>query len=561
MTQIAKTPFLFQFTSTRWALTRDLKSIFGIFLPRVSFRFCSTSTKNEGVSSSTSEAKSDTNVNPDMERVKVLQEENAGHAFPPGSAPKQDSPFRVAKLLFALKPMSKANPSEAEKNNARRMIGIFCKMLVSEIKARKSLPSLPPKDVITVLNAMAHLDSTHHTPTHSRVKSIFSSSAQGHESNESGRTSQDLTPVYSFLEESIWRSDASKWNTKETSSLVKLCEKIRTIPILSILASVFRPCIHTVKDMDSASLVSVTGTYLFFDMQHAELSKKVLLRTKIILPTLGLDSLSRLLVFLKAGNSSDDDLKPLIDKLLEDAHSKIESLSTSGIARYCEALASTCFSVKSKEERTEKETRALQEALRRSIDLVPAAALSDITGVVQNLASFIDREDFHKLMKVVIDRVLELKKNLKSAQIACLFRACQKQIFLSEVLFNALAEHACTMIDHFEISELAVCLEVLSSFDLFDAEFFNMTAARIAQLTRQKIIIDPDYLTQILLSFSKLKEKNEAILFSSAQQLLFSLSMLTSKTINDIIQVYEGFSFNYRNIQGQLRTRATDLSL
>ena len=407
---------------------------------------------------------------------------------------------------------------------------------------------LAPSEIVLLITALSHLN----VPCSDEVAAA-SRAAQDSKSS-------DLIPLYGFLENTLWRSETTKWTARDIAAVLKLCTKLQTVTVVGILAAVLWPAIHTIAQMGATDVVTCARTYQSFGIHHPEMHSAIKSRTEKLLPVLSVDDLCRIGIFLtsKPGNefTKEDFFSKLFDTITERVQGGVSSLNPSGVTRFGEIFAKK-YPTDTTTKPLEIHLEAVRKVCQRAQELISASVVADVAGMIAALSPHItDATLFEALMTLIMERVMACRDQLRPEVITQLFEVCEAHSFLNEGLLNVLAESACQQVDRFEISQLGKCLKTLAAFDLYDGEFFTMTATKVGQITKQKILLDPECLAELLAAFAKVKEKNETLLYAIASQVICALHTdIPRKAISSILAGFQVFKFDHRNVVAQLKER------
>ena len=345
------------------------------------------------------------------------------------------------------------------------------------------------------------------------------------------------------VEEGGWLAEDQGWSAKDLASVAQACSKIRSTRTVPILASLTKHYMVRMDEMTTQEVAAIAKAFTSAGVVHPELSRAVTRRTMTLLKDATVDDLSRILIALP---------QPLVPELVDGLGKKIAEsvamMSPGAVARCCAVLAQIGSGLSSPGLKASLQARAL--------DIVAMAPLADTVEITKHLATLRSKEEFEAAMPAITDRLIQFKEQLSPGDITSIFVAIgPPRKFFSEDLLSALAERTVKLIERFEVSELSTILRVLADFDLYDPELFPLVALKVQHITRQKVLLDPGHVTNILDAFARLKEKNDNILFSAQQQLKLQLHSMDKETCQRSLAAFDVFKFNQRDIIGQLRMR------
>ena len=443
----------------------------------------------------------------------------------------------IQKNVLTLKPMLKNNPSDLEKNNARRSLCAIAKLIASSPAENIIYDPIDASNVSLILHGVFHTSSLPTTTLGSNKPSV------------------NLSPIYVYLENNFWKTGCSHWTATEIGDVLKICFKISSVPIVSILASLIWPTIRMAPKLTPTELVLLARCFHSVGMKHPRLHSTVMQLVKDLTDQLSADDLNRILLTMVESGSRED-ISKLLQVLIKKATQNVRALSAPIVSRSVNLLmkCSKNYPLMTAEMKTEIDE--FQDILyTRAIETIACAPVSEVAELCSNFAVMLSKDRFKKIFELTSERVISLSQSLKPRHIAMLFHACHQQHILDEKLLNVLAEKSCALLSAFDESEIADVIESLASFDLYDAELFTMAAARFAQKTRDREVLDPASVTRVLQSFGKLKEKNDALLFACAQQYAISLYNLSRDMMESVLAIFKQFDFNHRDIVVQIETR------
>ena len=454
------------------------------------------------------------------------------------SATPQFSFAEINGTVSSLKTMLKTNPTDLDKNNARRSLSAIAKHASAVPQETITYEPIDPKQIVLILHAVFHTISM---------------------PNPAGKAPMDISPIYAYLENVLWSAGCASWAPADMAEVLRICGKISNVPIVSVLAALVRPCISIIEKLKPSELVLVARAFHSVGIQHPELHEGILKESIKNIEKLSTDEINRILTTMidrKVPEADRQAVQMLFEKLMEKATKSVKSLSAPIASRclrniiLCEKNFPVLFNgIKEKFD-------AFQTMLHgRSLETISCAPVQDVVEICANFAALLDKERFQPIFKLTTERVISLAQNLKPRQIAKLFHSCAQHNILDEQLLNILAEKSCAQMSTFDECDMADVVESLAGFDLYDAELFTMVATRFAQKTREREVLDQFAVTRVLQAFGKLKEKNDALLFACAQQCILSLYSLERVTMERTLAVFKQFDFNHRDITVQLETR------
>jgi hypothetical protein len=167
-----------------------------------------------------------------------------------------------------------------------------------------------------------------------------------------------------------------------------------------------------------------------------------------------------------------------------------------------------------------KELQQIDEELFSAYEQRLLGQLSELQApLMASLISCVARSGRGKpeLMETLGARATALADTFDAASIAVVTDAFYQAGVLSEDVFGALAERACKVAADFRTDEIAMVLNALSSFDLFDAELFPLLGSRLMSQHRQGLYVDATDAAKTLSSFAAVQERNDELIFVCSQ--------------------------------------------
>ena len=461
--------------------------------------------------------------------------------MPDEDTPKAQFAFAdVQGSISSLKAMLKTNPTDLEKNNARRSLCSIASHVSGASHTAVAATALSAKQVLLILNGILH--------TASLPNPIVA-----------GKPSVDLSPIYRFIEDALYGASGAPWAPADMIEVLKVCIKIRNVPIVGVLGALVRPCIAMADGLKPAELVVFARAFHVFGIGHPHLTQKILGGSLKNIDKLSADDLNSILATMvdePNGEQDSETLRTLLETLMSKATKNIKIVSAP-IASRCLHNLILC----------QKNYPVLSAALKnkiadfqavlhaRALETMSCAPVQDVVAICASFAALLDKERFEPIFKLTAERVTSLARNLKPRQIAMLFHSCARHRILDEDLLNMLAEKSCSLMPEFDEGNMADAIESLASFDLYDAELFTAVASRLAQKTRDREVLEPLAVVRAIEAFAKIKERSDTALFAGAQQCILNMYCLDKPMMERALAVFKQFKFNHKDIIQQLEAR------